>query len=53
MQQWEYLWERVGDPSPGFSTKLDKLGEQGWEAVGMWGYLSSPVWVLFKRPKAK
>lgn len=50
--QWEYALERLVDISPGFNTKLDQKGEQGWEAIGIF-HCEGSEWVLFKRPKSK
>lgn len=48
IQKWEYKYEKINTIFP--EEKLNKLGEEGWEAIGF----NSNSWdtaLLFKRPK--
>ena len=46
MQKWEYL--RVDDCS---DDDLEKIGNNGWELVGIDGFKGDKTFYVFKRPK--
>ncbi len=52
MMKWEYLIARPEDTGHTLERELDRLGNQGWEAVSL---ATAPpnYWViLFERPKS-
>jgi len=58
--RWEYWFERENDDMDDLEARLNELGADGWEVVGMTTTQAegvdrrrvSPVlWVLLKRPK--
>jgi hypothetical protein len=52
MQKWEYKWEPVAKFTPDYRNRLNELGDEGWEFVGLLpGDGMAQHFVLFKRPK--
>jgi hypothetical protein len=54
MVKWEYQLERSGsvDGFKEFTSRLNKLGDEGWEAVGVSEY-DQDFTVLLKRQKVE
>lgn len=55
MTKWEYFaFTHSSDDGPGALEKLNKLGDEGWEAINATpGTSSLHAFFFFKRPKAE
>jgi len=53
IKKWEYKLETVGVTFGNWQMdKINKMGEEGWEAVGLFfGSEKSQLYVMFKREK--